>query len=163
MVRPPLIRPQRLRPAALDRRRLHEQARDNHPRSKRNPSNISSARPVRLLQRRWNGHWRQREVFLVKNALHQTVRAWDGSYYVPRISREQLGEVGRIGALCLVALGLLYCGSVGYGVIQDLREVKLVELRHVLHRVSVGDAILSWFGYVIGRDLLRAALGRDRA
>jgi hypothetical protein len=90
------------------------------------------------------------------------VRAWDGSYYVPRITGEQLGRVGRSGAAVVLAIGLLYCASVGYGVIQDLRAVKLIDLREVLYRVSVGDAILTWFAYVCGRELLRTTIRRDR-
>ena len=98
----------------------------------------------------------------MRSALHHTVRAWDGSYYVPRVTSEQVGQVGRIVVMCLLALGLLYCGSVAYHVIQDLREVKLIELRAVLYRVSVGDAILTWFAWVVGRDLLRLALRTER-
>jgi len=98
----------------------------------------------------------------VRSALHQTVRAWDGSYYVPRITSDQAEQVGRIVAVCLLALGFLYCGSVAYHVIQELREVKLIELRSVLDRVSVGDAILTWFAWVVGRELLRAALRAER-
>lgn len=94
-------------------------------------------------------------------AVHQTVRSWDGSYHVPRISAEQVGKAGRIVALCVLALGLVYCGSVAYDVIQSLRDVKLFELRAVLYRVSVGDAILTWFAYVFGRELLRAGLRQD--
>jgi hypothetical protein len=90
------------------------------------------------------------------------VRAWDGSYYVPRITSEQVGQVGRIIVLCVLALGVLYCGSVACRVIQDLREVKLIELRAVFYRVSVGDAILTWFAWVLGRDLLRTMLRADR-
>jgi hypothetical protein len=100
------------------------------------------------------------EVYL-RNAVH-TVRSWDGIYYVPRLSGEQLREIGRIGAGCFAILALLYCCIVGWGVIQDLREVKLLELRQVLRRVSVGDAVLSWIGYVFARDLLRAIVARHR-
>lgn len=97
----------------------------------------------------------------MQNAFHQTVRAWDGSYYVPRFTSEQAGRAGRVIAGCALAVGLIYCGSVAYEVIQDLRAVKLVELREVLHRVSVGDAILTWFAWVFGRDLLRSAVRQD--
>jgi hypothetical protein len=90
------------------------------------------------------------------------VRAWDGSYYVPRITSEQVGQVGRIVLVCVLALGVLYCGSVAYRVIQDLREVKLIELRAVSYRVSVGDAIITWFAWVFGRGLLRTMLRVDR-
>lgn len=98
----------------------------------------------------------------MQNVFHQTVRARDGSYYVPQFTSEQAGRAGRAAAACLLALGLLYCGSIAYDVIQDLREVKLIELRAVLHRVSVGDAILTWFAWVFGRDLLRATARRER-
>jgi len=99
---------------------------------------------------------------VVRNAFHQTVRAWDGSYYVPRFTSEQAGRAGRVVVGCLLALGLLYCGTIAYEVIQDLREVKLADLRMVLYRVSVGDALLTWFAWVFGRDLLRGAVSRDR-
>jgi len=98
----------------------------------------------------------------VQEAFHQTVRAWDGTYHVPRFTSEQVGRAGRVAAACLLALGLLYCGSVAYGVIQDLREVKLIELRAILHRVSVGDALLTWLAWTFGRDLLRAAGRSER-
>lgn len=39
--------------------------------------------------------------------------------------------------------------------------MKLIELREVLHRVSVGDAILTWFAWVFGRDLLRSTVRQD--
>ena len=93
---------------------------------------------------------------------HQTMRAWDGSYYVPRFTDEQAVRTGSVVAACLLALGLLYCGSVAYDVIQDLRQVKLIELRAVLQRVSVGDAILTWFAWVCGRELLRATVRPER-
>jgi len=65
----------------------------------------------------------------VQSPFEQTVRAWDGSYYVPRFTGEQAGRAGRVVAGCVLALGLFYCGSVAYEVIQDLRAVKLIELR----------------------------------
>jgi hypothetical protein len=114
-----------------------------------------------LLQRRRTGHWCLAEV-VVQNVFQQTVRAWDGSYHVPRFTSEQAGRAGRVAAACLLALGLLYCGIVAYAVIEDLCEVKLIELRAVLHRVSVGDAILTWFAWVFGRELMRALVRRER-
>jgi hypothetical protein len=94
----------------------------------------------------------------VQSTLYQTVRAWDGSYRVPQFTADEAGRAGRIFVACVLALGLLYCGAIAYDVVQDLRQVKLIDLREVLHRVSVGDAILSWLAYVCGRDLLRSAL-----
>ncbi|MBM4245356.1 MAG: hypothetical protein FJ148_16360 [Deltaproteobacteria bacterium] len=94
--------------------------------------------------------------------LHQTVRAWDGSYYEPRITSEQAVRFGHVAVAGVLALGLFYCGSIAWDVLHDLREVKLVEIRTVLYRVSVGDAVLSWVAYVCGRDLLRSLLQRDR-
>jgi hypothetical protein len=94
----------------------------------------------------------------VQSAFHQTVRAWDGSYYVPRFSADDAGRAGRVVLACVLAVGFLYCGVVAYDVLQDLRQVKLIDLRAVLYRVSVGDAVLTWLAYVCGRDLLRAAL-----
>lgn len=99
----------------------------------------------------------------MQNVFHQTVRAWDGSYHVPQFTSEQAGRAGRFAAACLLALGFLYCGTVAYNVIQDLREVKLIELRAVLNRVSVGDAILTWFAWVFGRELLRALVRREHS
>jgi hypothetical protein len=78
------------------------------------------------------------------------------------MTSEQVGQLGRIVVVFLLAVGVLYCSSVAYHVIQDLREVKLIELRAVLYRVSVGDAILTWFAWVLGRDLLRTTLRTDR-
>lgn len=94
----------------------------------------------------------------MQSALHQTVRAWDGSYYVPRFDADDAGTASRVVLACVLAVGFLYCGLVAYDVLQDLRQVKLVDLREVLYRVSVGDAVLTWLAYVCGRDLLRAAL-----
>lgn len=98
----------------------------------------------------------------MQKTVHQAVRAWDGSYYVPRFSSEQVGRAGRMAGALLVALVLLFCGAVAFDVIQDLREVKLIELRAVLHRVSVGDAILTWLAWVVGRDLLRSIVRGER-
>jgi hypothetical protein len=98
----------------------------------------------------------------VESAFHQTVRAWDGSYHVPRITPEQASAAGRVVVACVLAMGLLYCGGIAWDVLQDLREVKLIEFRSVFHRVSVGDALLSWIAYVCGRDLLRSVLRRER-
>lgn len=94
----------------------------------------------------------------MSSTIHQTVRAWDGSYRVPRMTAEDAGRAGRFVVAAILAVGLLYCGSIAWDVLQDLRAIKLVELRSVLHRVSVGDAILTWLAWVIGRDLLRALL-----
>ena len=96
------------------------------------------------------------------SAFHHTVRAWDGTYHVPRFTPEQAGTAGRVVVACVLALGLLYCGGIAWDVVQDLRAVKLVEFRSVFYRVSVGDALLTWLAYVCGRDLLRSALRRDR-
>lgn len=98
----------------------------------------------------------------MQSALHQTVRAWDGSYYVPRITAEHMGRAGRTLAACLFAVALLYCGSVAWDVLEQLRELKLIEVRAVLYRVSIGDALLTWLAYVFGRELLRSVLWRDR-
>ena len=98
----------------------------------------------------------------MQSTLHQTVRAWDGSYYVPRISSEQAGSAGRVVVAFLLAIGLLYCGSIAWDVLQQLRELKLIELRAVLYRVSIGDALITWLAWVIGRDLLHFALYRNR-
>jgi hypothetical protein len=100
----------------------------------------------------------------VESAIHPTVRAWDGSYHVPRITAEQAGKVGRVAAFCVLGIAAAYCGSVAWDVIQSLRDVKLHEIGSVLYRVSVGDALLTWFAYVFGRELLHAGLGgrRDR-
>ena len=97
----------------------------------------------------------------MRSAVHQTVRAWDGSYRVPHVTAEQAGKAGRVIGLLLLAAGLVYCGGIAYEVIQSLREVKLIDLRMVLERVSVGDAILTWFAYVFGRELLRIFAARD--
>lgn len=94
----------------------------------------------------------------MQSPFEQTVRAWDGSYYVPTFSSEQTGRAGRVVLFALLTIAFLYCGSIAWDVLQGLREVKLVELRSVVERVSVGDAILTWLAYVIGRDLLRSAL-----
>lgn len=96
------------------------------------------------------------------SAFHHTVRAWDGTYHVPRFTPEQASTAGRVVVACVLALGLLYCGGIAWDVVQDLRAVKLVEFRSVFYRVSVGDALLTWLAYVCGRDLLRSALRRDR-
>jgi len=98
---------------------------------------------------------------IVQKAFHQTVRAWDGSYYVPRFTSEQVGRAGRVVAAVLLTVAVLYCAGVAYDVVQDLRGIKLIELRAILHRVSVGDALLTWLAWVLGRDLLRAALGQS--
>jgi hypothetical protein len=94
----------------------------------------------------------------VQSAFEPTVRGWDGSYYVPAFNSDQAGRVGRVVMLSLLSIAFLYCGSIAWDVLQGLREVKLVELRSVVEKVSVGDAILTWLAYVIGRDLLRSAL-----
>lgn len=94
----------------------------------------------------------------MQSPFEQTVRAWDGSYYVPAFSSDQVGRTGRLVMLGLLTIAFLYCGGIAWDVLQGLREVKLVELRSVGDKVSVGDAILTWLAYVIGRDLLRSAL-----
>ena len=49
---------------------------------------------------------------------------------------------------------------VGNRFVPDLQRIKLVELRHVLDVLSVGDVVLCLVGYGVGRELLRAALRR---
>jgi hypothetical protein len=63
--------------------------------------------------------------------------------------------------LTLVALVItVYCARTGWWVLQDLQRIKLVELRHVLDVLSVGDVVLCLVGYGVGRELLRGALRR---
>lgn len=98
----------------------------------------------------------------MKNTV-QMMRSWEGVYHVPRIGSEQIRDIVRFAAGGLLVLLILYCGTVGWSVIQDLREVRLLELRQVFRRVSIGDAILTWLGYVLARDVVRAMIDRRRS
>ena len=89
------------------------------------------------------------------------MRSWSGIYRVPGIDADRMRAVGRIVARVLLTAAFLYCAFVGWGVIQKLREVRLSELRGVLHLVSVGDALLLWIGCRLAAELIRT-LGRSR-
>jgi hypothetical protein len=89
------------------------------------------------------------------------MRSWTGTYRVVGVDTESLSALGRVIALALLAIGLCYLGGVAWGVLQELRAVKLQEFREILRIVSVGDALLMAFGYVVVRDLIRA-IGRRR-
>jgi hypothetical protein len=95
----------------------------------------------------------------VKNTV-QMMRSWNGVYHVPRIGIEELRDVARFAGSCVLLLSVLYCCTVGWAVVQDLREVKLIELRQVFRTVSIGDALLTWFGYVLVRDVVRGLIER---
>jgi len=65
-------------------------------------------------------------------------------------------------ALALVAmLVTVFCARTGWYVLQDLQRIKLVELRHVLDVLTVGDVVVCLVGYGVGRELLRAVLHRS--
>ena len=71
--------------------------------------------------------------------------------------RKYLRHALAVAALLVTA----YCGRTGWYVLQDLQRIKLVELRHVLDVLTVGDVVLCLVGYSIGRELLRAVLRRS--
>ena len=64
-------------------------------------------------------------------------------------------------ALALLALLVtVFCARTGWYVLQDLQRIKLVELRHVLDVLTVGDVVLCVVGFGVGRELLRGVLRR---
>lgn len=89
------------------------------------------------------------------------MRSWSGTYRVAGVDGEGVRALGRLAGQVLLVLFLGYLGSVAWGVLQELRAVKLHEFSAVLRIVSVGDAILIWFGYTLARDAIRS-LGRQR-
>ena len=54
------------------------------------------------------------------------------------------------------------CAVTAWRVIENLRQIPLLQLRLALASVSVGDALLCAVGWVVVRETLRARLGRWR-
>ncbi len=95
------------------------------------------------------------------NAIRMT-RSWGGIYRSSlALDPERLREVSRAAFLALLGIAFLYAASVGWNLIQELRAVKLYQLRQVFRVASVGDVLLLWAAYALLREFLRA-MGRRR-
>ncbi len=95
------------------------------------------------------------------NAIRMS-RSWGGIYRTRfPLDGERLREIGRGALKGLILLAFLYTASIGWDLIQDLREVKLYQLRQVLRIASIGDVLLLWAAYALLREFVRA-MGRRR-
>lgn len=89
-------------------------------------------------------------------------RSWSGVYRTPlTLNTERLREAGAFAVKVVLVLAFLYTASIAWELIQELRNVKLYQLRDVLRIASVGDLILLWAAYALSREFIRA-LGRRR-
>jgi hypothetical protein len=52
------------------------------------------------------------------------------------------------------------CAQTGWQVVQELRRIRLSELRKVLDVLTVGDVVLCLIGYGLGKELVRAIVRR---
>ena len=96
------------------------------------------------------------------NAIRMS-RSWSGIYRTPfTFDPERLRDVSRFALRTVILLAFLYTASIGWDLIQDLRTVKLYELRQVLRIASVGDLLLLWGAYLLAREFIRA-MGRQRS
>lgn len=95
------------------------------------------------------------------NAIRMS-RSWGGVYRTPfSLDAERVREIGRFGLKALILVAFLYTASIGWDLIQELRQVKLYEFRQVLRIATVGDLLLLWAAYALFREFVRA-LGRRR-
>lgn len=95
------------------------------------------------------------------NAIRMS-RSWGGVYRAPfTFDVERLREVSRLLLKGVILIAFVYTASIGWDLIQELREVKLYQLRQVLRVASVGDVLLLWAAYALFREFIRA-LGRRR-
>lgn len=95
------------------------------------------------------------------NAIRMS-RSWSGLYRAPfSLDAERLRELGRFGMKAVILAAFVYTASIGWDLVQELREVKLYQLRQVLRIASVGDLLLVWVAYLLFREFVRA-FGRRR-
>ncbi len=95
------------------------------------------------------------------NAIRMS-RSWGGIYRTPfTLDAERAREVGRFALRGLIFAAFVYTATIGWDLIQELREVKLYQLRQVLRIASVGDLLLLWGAYALFREFVRA-MGRRR-
>lgn len=96
------------------------------------------------------------------NAIRMS-RSWSGIYRTPfTFDAERFRDASRFAFRTVILLAFLYTASIGWDLIQELRTVKLYELRQVLRIASVGDLLLLWGAYLLAREFIRA-MGRQRS
>lgn len=95
------------------------------------------------------------------NAIRMS-RNWGGVYRTPfTFDADRLRDVGRLALKAVILIAFLYTSSIGWDLLQDLREVKLYQLRQVFRVASVGDVLLLWAAYALFREFARA-MGRRK-
>lgn len=94
------------------------------------------------------------------NAVRMT-RSWAGVYRTPfQMDGDRVREIAVGLAKGVIVLAFLYATSIAWDLVQELREVKLYQLRQVLRIASVGDVLFLWGAYALCREFIRAAARR---